>query len=429
MNRCRNNQVQNTEETAMGDIPRIRDFDDPSFNPFLTDEQMFGDIANPYSRLAQLRQAGPVHEGDYRVFMDMPPDMTLGHLRHYIVVGYDEVGQILNDPQTYSNKGYEPNLGATFGRSISTMDAPDHARFRRIFQKAFLPNVVSKWSETLVDPVVRQLLDAFVPRGQADLVQEFTLHYPFHIIYRQLALPPEDIKIFHKLAIAQTCISYDPLHGKEASAKLGEYFRNMVAERRRNPGADLVSLLAQAEVDGEQLEEEVLISFLRQLVNAGGDTTYRATSTLLRGLLENPEQLDAVRQDRSLVPQAIEEAVRWDGPVLVQTRLTTREVTLGGITIPAGACLDVVAGAANRDPGHFPDPDQFNILRERKHRHFAFAGGPHICIGQHLARVEMTRALNAILDLPNLRLDPERPSPPTRGSMMRVPEHLYVRFG
>ncbi|HSV36592.1 MAG TPA: cytochrome P450, partial [Ramlibacter sp.] len=181
--------------------------------------------------------------------------------------------------------------------------------------------------------------------------------------------------------------------------------------------------------DGDALPEEVLVSFLRQLVNAGGDTTYRGTSILLVGLLGNPEQLDAVRCDRALIPQAIDEALRWDGPVLMQSRTAARDTELGGMHIPANALIGVLAGSANRDPSRYPDPDKFDIFRERKHRHFAFAYGPHVCIGQHLARVEMTRALHAILDrLPNVRLDPDMPPPEVRGTMMRVPRHIHVVF-
>ena len=121
-------------------------------------------------------------------------------------------------------------------------------------------------------------------------------------------------------------------------------------------------MLAQAEVDGERLPEEIMISFLRQLVNAGGDTTYRGTSVLLTGLLSNPEQLEAVRKDRSLVPQAIEEALRWDGPVLIQTRMAAKDIELGGVKIPKGAVLDVAAGAANRDPDRFPESGQVRHL-------------------------------------------------------------------
>jgi cytochrome P450 len=413
----------------METLAPIQDFDDPTYDPFVSDDAAFGECADPYPQLAAWREQQAVHKMDYRAAMGLYPDVTMIGLQHYLVLGYDAVEKIFLDPATYSNSIYGRNLGISFGRSVSTMDAPEHPRYRKIFQKAFLPQTVAQWGETLVDPVVGALMDKFVPRGKADLVQEFTHHYPFHIIYRQLALPPEDVKTFHKLAIAQTVVMYDVAHGTEASRKLGAYFKDLLEERRRHPGEDLVSLLALAEVDGERLPEEILVSFLRQLVNAGGDTTYRATSVLLTGLLTNPEQLEAVRQDRSLIAQAIEEALRWDGPVLIATRTPVIDVELAGVKVPAGACLSVASGSANRDPARFDNPDQFDIFR-KKQRNFGFAFGPHVCIGQHLARVEMTRALNAILDrLPNVRLDPDMPPPAIQGTMMRVPKHIHVRFG
>ena len=414
----------------MSTLPILQDFDEPEFDPFIADTAMFGECPDPYRRLAELRAAGPVHALDYRVHMGLPPDHTLGDLQHFTVVGYEEVQRCLGDPLLFSNKAYLRNLGISFGRSVSTMDAPEHPRFRRIFQKAFLPQVVARWGEPIVDPVVRSLTDRFIDRGRADLVQEFTFHYPFQIVYGQLALPRADVATFHKLAMAQILVSVDVPHGTEASRKLGEYFKALIGERRARPGDDLVSVLACTEVDGEYLPEDVLVSFFRQLLNAGGDTTYRATSVLLCALLSQPEQLEAVRRDRTLIARAIEEAVRWDGPVLIQTRLATADTTLGGVHIPAGAVLDVAAGAANRDPERFPDPDRFDLFRKPAHRHFAFSYGPHVCIGQHLARVEMTRAMHAILDrLPNLRLDPEQEPPVIRGIMMRAPEHIHVRFG
>jgi cytochrome P450 len=413
----------------MNAVKRLEDFDDEKFDPFLADEAMFGACLDPYPKLAALRAKGPVHALNYRVYMGEHPDLTSNDVEHFTVVGYDEVATCLRDFETFSNKAYSRNIGISFGRSVSTMDAPEHPRFRKIFQKAFLPNVVSKWGESVVDPVVDSLMSAFKGRGHADLVEEFTFHYPFQIVFKQLGLPPEEVATFHKLAMAQIVVSFDIPHGTEASRKLGTYFKAIVEERRRFPGDDLISVLANTEVEGERLPEDVLISFLRQLVNAGGDTTYRGTSVLLTGLLNDPEQLEAVRKDRALVPLAIEEALRWEGPVLIQTRMATRDTELGGVKIPAGAFLDVAAGAANRDPAKFDEPDKFNIFRQSQHRHFAFAFGPHICIGQHLARVEMTRALHAILDrLPNLRLDPDKPKPEIRGIMMRVPKHVYVRF-
>lgn len=415
----------------MGTISRIVDFDDPTFDPFISDEIAFGDTEDLYNVLADLRaERGAVIEGDYRNLFSPYPDLTLKDFKHYTVLGYDEVAQVLNDPATFTNEAFVYNLGKSFGRSISTMDAPEHQRYRRIFQKAFLPQVVAQWGETLVDPVVDKLLSRFEQRGHADLVKDFTLYYPFHIIYKQLGLPEEDITTFHKLAIAQSIISIDYEHGVEAGHKLGAYFRDMLAERRAKPGDDLVSLLAQAEVEGEMLPEEILVSFLRQLINAGGDTTYRATSNLLVGLLSNPDQLQAVHDDRSLVAAAIEETLRWEGPVGMTWRMCAKDTELGGVKIPAGSVIDLVQGAANRDPAKFADPHRFDIHRSRSVRHFGFAGGPHICIGQHLARIEMTRALNALLDrLPNLRLDPDQPAPQIRGFMMRVPKHIHVRYG
>src|SRR5260221_2386886 len=167
----------------------------------------------------------------------------------------------------------------------------------------------------------------------------------------------------------------------------------------------------------------------RQLLNAGGDTTYRMTGTLLAALLQNPDQLQAVRDDRELIPQAIEEALRWDGPITDTFRLTTRDTELAGVPIPAGTVVDIVYGSANRDPAYYPNPDKFDIFRKPAHRHFGVGGGPHVCIGQHLARLEIKRALNVIFDrLPNLRLDPNMPLPEIRGFRLRTAAHLHVVF-
>ena len=407
---------------------RLQEFDDPAYDPFDSDELNFGDHADPYPVIARLRDEAPVLEGGYRPRMGLEaalyPDRKV-----FTVVGTEEILAALTDTERFSNENYKFNLGVTFGHgSISTMDNPEHGRWRRIFQKIFLPQNVKKWGEAIVDPVVHRLMDAFLPRGRADLIEEFTIRYPFEVIYRQLDLPEIEVRKFQRLAIGQT----DYVHGEkaiEAGRKLGDYFVALVEERRRRPGDDLVSLLANTEVEGDYLPEIVLISFLRQLMNAAGDTTYRGTSVLLTALLENPDQLEIIRADRTLIPAAIEEALRWDGPVAVQTRMAKVDTELGGVAIPAGSILDVVAGAANRDPALFPNPDAFDIRRERK-PHFSFSRGPHICVGQHLARVEMTRALHGVLDhMPNLRFDPDRPRPEIRGSMMRVPKHLFVRFG
>lgn len=411
-------------------LPKLEDLTDPTFNAFEMERMSTGRCPDPYPRIHELMQQGSVVEGCYREqFTDIRDHQHSG-LPQKMVLGYDAVLHVLTHPEIFTNReAFLPSLGVSFGESVSVMDAPDHTRYRRIFQKAFLPQVVSKWGETVVDPVVHGLMDAFVGTGKADLIEQFTHYYPFQVIYAQLELEPEQGPIFHKLAIAQLLSSIGAPQGREASTKLGSFFTELLEQRRAKPGNDLVSHLATVESDGERLPDIVLISFLRQLMNAGGDTTFRGTSALLTGLLSNTDQLDAVRADRSLIAQAIDEALRWEGPVTSTLRYAIQDTEINGITIPKGTFINLVLASANRDPSKFENPDKFDIFRDRKHRSLAFASGPHLCIGQHLAKVEMTRALNALLDnLPNLRLDPDMPPPQMIGHILRSPEHVYVRF-
>jgi len=414
----------------MTHMPRLADLEDKSFDPFVVEKLSTGDCPDPHPKIHALMAEGSVHKGSYRDLFTDVPDVQMKDLNHYMVMGYDVLQRVLTDPETFTNReAHINNLGVSFGHTVTVMDPPEHTRYRRVFQKAFLPQVVATWGEKYVDPVVSDLMSKFIGRGKADLIEEFTHHYPFQVIYRQLGLGPEQAPIFHKLAIAQILSSIGAPQGRESTAKLGEFFQELVDLRRTNPGDDLVSHLAMVEVDGERLPDDVLISFLRQLMNAGGDTTYRGTSVLLTGLLTHPDQLAAVAADRRLIPQAIEEALRWEGPVASTWRYVSEDAEIQGTPVPKGAILNVVLGSANRDPAKFENPDAFDIFRDRSVRNLAFASGPHVCIGQHLARVEMTRALNAIIDrLPNLRLHASRPGPDIRGHLLRVPDHLFVEF-
>jgi cytochrome P450 len=408
---------------------KISDLDDPGFNPFVADELLWGDVEDPYPILADYRRRGPVHNIEYRKIFTDQIDPTLSHYPTYSVFGYDQVQEVLTSPAKFSSSVLMENLGLSFGKTVVVLDPPEHTRYRRIFQKAFLPNTVLRWVDDIIDPIINDLLSPLISRGRMDLVQEFTVQFPFNIIYKQLGLPKHDGRIFHKLAISQLFWTTHPAITAEAGRKLGEFFKAAVAERRMQPTDDLISLLANAEIDGEYLPEEQVISFLRQLINAAGDTTYRTTGTLMMCLLKNPDQLQAVRNDRSLIPAAIDEALRWDGPVTMNWRRTTEHLQLGGTDIPAASVINIVQGSANRDETKFEEPDRYNIRRDRRHRHFGFAMGPHVCIGQHLARLEMERALTAILDnLPNLRLDPSFPAPLSRGFHLRTPRHIHVLF-
>ena len=411
--------------------PSIEDFGDPTWDPHKAFDDSQGEhLTDTYARIEALWREAPVHEGEYRVLMGLSPEVTLAGPRHFTVFGHDLVQQVYSDPEVFSNRALARLLGPGFGRTVSTMDGVEHTRYRRLFQRAFMPNVVAGMSNTFVQPVVDDLIGPIAQRGKADLVAEFTQLFPFHIIYRQLGLPPDDIAVFHKLAVTLT-VSGDHLDKAiEASRKLGAYYEALTEHRYAHPGDDLISTLTQIEVEGDRLPKDVLVSFLRQLINAAGDTTYRSTSSLLAALLTHPEQFDAVRRDRSLIPQAIEETLRWEGPVIIGFRETTRNTELGGMKIPAGSIVHVCNGSASRDPSRYENPHAFNIFRPIQTRHMAFAYGAHVCVGQHLARLEMTRALNAVLDrLPNLRLDPDMPPPHIRGANMRMPAHLHVVFG
>lgn len=411
-------------------IPKIRDFDDQGFDPFVAEETAFGDVVDLYTPLAHLRRQGPVHRGSFPDIFNVAHVPSKPGMQEFTALSYEMVHEVFSNSALFSNEAFGDNLAQIFGRTLSAMDAPEHTRYRRIFQKAFLPQNVAKWGDTLVGPVVAELIDQFIDRGAADLIEEFAKRYPFEIIYRQLRLPKDDGPVVHRLAVAQNLMTYDRQHAEEASRKLGEYFTALIAERRNDPGNDLASALITATVDGESLPDQIVLSFLRQLINAAGDTTFRGTSVFLTALLQHPEQLEALRADRSLMPQAIEEALRWESPVSSMLRQATRDTILGGVEIRAGDRLYPAIASANRDETVFPEPDRFNIFRERPHRNIVFAVGPHICLGQHLARLEITRAVNAILDrLPNLRFDTGRPSPPIRGTMLRYPKHIHVRFG
>jgi cytochrome P450 len=415
----------------MSSIPPLIDFEDvANYNPVLTDELSFGDALDPYPRLREIAARGAVQEAEFRDLMGLAVDMTLGSQRVFIAFGPEEIREVLTNAEVYSNDHYKGNLGLTFGNSLSAMNAPDHPRYRRIFQKAFLPHVVSGWSEEFVNPVINKLIDEFIDRGHADLMTEFAVRYPFEIIYRQLQLPAGEETIFHRLAIAQTQYMVDLPHAREGGAKLGVYFQAMLEARRENPGTDLVSVLGSVEDEGERLPDDVVVSFLRQLINAAGDTTYRSTGNMLVALLlHRPDQFEMLKRDRSLIAKAIEETLRWEGPVNLNFRTAIKDAVLGGLHIPAGSVIQTVTGAANRDPDQFPDPDRFHLTRLNSRKHMAFATGPHICLGQHLARLEMTRAMNYLLDrLPKLRLDTDKPRPEIRGVTMRVPKHIPVRF-
>jgi cytochrome P450 len=248
------------------------------------------------------------------------------------------------------------------------------------------------------------------------------------VIAGMMGLPGRDLPAFHRLAVELISITVDWERGMRASAGLREIFARVLAERRREPRDDLISVLAHAELEGTRLSDEEIYAFLRLLAPAGAETTYRSSSNLLLGLLTHTDQLEAVRRDRSLVPQAIEEGLRWEAPLPAIMRRAAADVELAGVPIPAGATIGVHLGAANHDDARYADPGAFDIFRPAR-QHMAFAFGPHRCLGMHLARSETQAALEQVLDrLPNLRLDPDAGEVFISGLTFRSPMALPVVF-
>jgi cytochrome P450 len=279
-----------------------------------------------------------------------------------------------------------------------------------------------------VRPVVTECIDAFAGRGRADLVRELTFPFPVSVTARMIGIPDADLASFHRGAIELISVAFDMPRARRASERLGALFQRLIDERRTAPREDLVSVLVEAEVDGERLSDDLIIAFLRLLAPAGAETTYRSSSNLLLGLLTHTDQLEAVRRDRALVPQAIEEGLRWEAPLPGIMRRATADTELAGVPIPAGATIGVHLGAANRDDARYADPGAFDIFRPAK-QHMAFAFGPHRCLGMHLARSETQVALEQVLDrLPNLRLDPDAGEVFISGLTFRSPMALPVVF-
>jgi cytochrome P450 len=398
-------------------------FDDlEDFGKF--DDVVSGDVRDPYSGLALMRREQPVQRLDTST---MPHEESKPV---FMVYRHEEVQQMLRDNETFSSGIIIDAFGDALGKHVMLgMDEPEHGRHRALVSKAFSQKAMARWEHELVGQVANQLIDQFGDRGRADLSREFTFPYPTQIIASLLGLPRNDYPQFQRWSVALLSILFNRERGLAASEALREYFIPILAARRQEPRDDLISGLAQAEIEGEKLSDEEIFSFLRLLLPAGVETTYRSLGNLLFALLSNPDQLDAVRSDRSLIPQAIEEAVRWEPPLLTITRMATRDTELGGVPIPAGSAVMPVLGAANRQEDRYPEPDRFDIFRSAR-AHIGFGHGVHVCLGMHLARLEMRVALNLLFDrLPNLRLDPAGDDPHIRGQVFRSPTSLPVLFG
>jgi cytochrome P450 len=389
---------------------------EPTTAPELFGGSLMSPVPDPYGVYRRLRHEQPV----------VALKGFLG--TSYMVTRYAHVVAALKDPAVYSSRGNARGIGLVMGRTILEMEGKEHQRHRKIVTPAFSPRALRNGIESTIDEIVHALIDGFAGDGCADLVSQFTFTYPLRVMARIIGIPIDDFDAFHHQALSLISVADDPDKGLAAAQWIIDYLRPILHARRDDPREDLMSTLAHAEVEGERLTDDEVLSFLRLLLPAGAETTYRLTGSTLFACLSHPEVLAQVRADPAAIDAVIEEVLRWESPVQYVSREVTRTVDLDGWEVPEGGLIMFAIGSANRDETRFDDPDRFVLNRPNIGDHVAFGFGEHFCAGSHLGRLEARVAVPALLDrLPNLRLDPAAASQMV-GLAFRSPDRLPVLF-
>jgi cytochrome P450 len=365
-------------------------------------------VADPYPTYHRLRAEDPVHHSP---------------LGFWVLTRYEDVMAALRDPRL-AKEAIAAFVAARFGAPIPAMglsmldrDPPDHTRLRGLVSKAFTPRVVEG-----LRPRVQQIVDGLLARAadahEMDLIEEFAYPIPVAVICEMLGVPVADHERFKgwSLDIARGLdaiwMGPDSEIGRrsvDARHGLADYFRELIAERRAAPRGDMLSALIATEEAGDTLSENELLATCILILIAGHETTVNLIGNGTLALLRHPDQLGRLRENPGLIGSAVEELLRYDGPVQRTARIPSEDVVIDGRTIPAGDMVMPFIGAADRDPAQFPDPDRLDIGRS-DNRHVAFGLGIHFCLGAPLARVEGRIAIDALVRrLPKLALATETP--------------------
>ncbi|OBF17712.1 cytochrome P450 [Mycobacterium kubicae] len=383
------------------------------------------DLRDPYPYFARKRLQAGVFCGTVMDYAKTPASMR--PKREYSAMSFDAVNTVFRNGRIFSSKPYDTTIGLFMGPTILAMEGTQHRAHRNLVSAAFKSKALARWEPSVVRPICAALIEKFLDTGRADLVRDFTFEFPTRVIARLLGLPDEDLAMFRTRAVQ--LISYTINHqlAFEASAALKEYFLEQIEQRRTRPTEDIIGDLVAAEIDGEKLSDEAIYSFLRLLLPAGLETTYRSSGNLLFLLLTHPDQWAAVQADPGLIPQAIEEGLRFETPLTTVQRFTTQDTELAGVPIPARSVIGVCMGSANRDERRWERAERFDIFR--KHTpHISFAAGEHTCLGLHLARLETRVALECLLDrLTDITLVTDD-DPHIHGQPFRSPTALPVTF-
>ena len=400
-----------------------------------------GLVDDPYPRLHELRSACPVQHGTLIAqFPEMAGLATLtpSDVPTFSTYGYETGVEVLRRSGTFKSEPFYRMLSDSIGPTVISLDEPEHRRMRMLMQPTFARRAMDRWKADIIGPIVDEHLDRIAPLGRADLYKEVGSKVPIQTISAALGLPADDREQFFHWAVAMTSTVNPPEERAAAAQAVAEYAAPLIAERRTNPRDDLLSALvaatlpedADADLDQRPLSDDELNSFIRLFIIAGAGTTYRAYGITLFHLLSNPDQLAEVVADRSLVANAIDEAMRIDQPLTFIGRAAAQACVLDGVEVPAGSIIEVGVGSANHDPDHYDDPDRFDLHRPRADRNLTFGFGVHRCLGVHLAQAELTVMINRTFDrLPGLRFDPAAGPAKLTGLGFRMPTGLPVVWG
>ncbi|MFJ8249721.1 MULTISPECIES: cytochrome P450 [unclassified Streptomyces] len=363
----------------------------------------------------------------------------------YIVSRYEDVERVFKDKEgEFTTENYDWQIEPVHGRTILQLSGREHAVRRALVAPAFRGSDLRDKFLPVIERNSRELIDGFRHSGSVDLVADYATRFPVNVIADMLGLDKSDYERFHGWYTAVIAflgnLSGDPevaRAGERTRVEFAEYMLPIIRKRREAPGDDLLSTLCTAEVDGVRMGDEDIKAFCSLLLAAGGETTDKAIAGIFTNLLNHPEQLEAVRADRTLIPRAFAETLRYTPPVHMIMRKSATEVALGGGTVPAGSTVTCLIGAANRDEDRYRDPDVFDIFREdltatnafsAAADHLAFALGRHFCVGALLAKAEVEIGVGQLLDaMPDLRLA-DGFDPVERGVFTRGPQSLPVRF-
>jgi cytochrome P450 len=382
-------------------------------------------LRDPYPFFAHKRRESGVFRGTVMDYSKTPESMLPKN--EYSAVSFNAVNTVFRDGRVFSSKPYDKTIGLFMGPTILAMAGTKHREHRNLVSAAFKSRALARWEPEIVRPICDALIDEFIETGTADLVRNYAFEFPTRVIARLLGLPDEDLPMFRKRAVELISYHVNYERAFEASAALKDYFVEQIEQRKSTPTEDIIGDLVTAEIDGEKLSDEAIYSFLRLLLPAGLETTYRSSGNLLYLLLAHPDQFAAVQADHELIGPAIEEGLRFETPLTTVQRFTTEDTELEGVTIPARSVVGVCIGSANRDETRWERSEEFDVFRKHV-PHISFAAGEHTCLGLHLARLETRVAIECLLDRStNITLLTDD-DPHIFGQPFRSPTALPVTF-